>query len=159
MNENMNIDTGVISDLKDRYLLFNIEDTKYGVSLEYVLEIINVQNITSVPGVAHYIKGIINLRGKIIPIIDVRIKLGLPEREYDDKTCIIVLNIHEMNAGVIVDSVSEVVSAENSQLSAPADVGEASSRYLSSILEIDNKIVLNIDCEKFFKSDLENSQF
>lgn len=159
MNEYINADMGVISDLKDRYLLFNIEDTKYGVSLEYVLEIINVQTITRIPGVAHYIKGIINLRGKIIPIINVRIKLGLPEREYDDKTCIIVLNIHDMHAGVIVDSVSEVISAENSQLSTPADVGEASSRYLSSILEIDNKIVLNIDCEKFFKSDLENNQF
>lgn len=158
MNENMNSGTGLTNDLKDRYLLFNIEDTKYGFSLEYVLEIINVPSLTPVPGVAHYIKGIINLRGKIIPIIDVRLKLGLPEREHDDKTCIIVLNIHDMQAGVIVDSVSEVVNAENSQLSVPADFGEASSRYLSSILEIDNKIVLNIDCEKFFSADLE-SQF
>ena len=159
MNENMNAGTSFASDLKDRYLLFNIDDTKYGVSLEYVLEIINVQTITQVPGVAHYIKGIINLRGKIIPIIDVRLKLGLPEREYDDKTCIIVLNVNEVQVGVIVDRVSEVVNAENSQLSVPSEVGEATSRYLSSILELDDKIVLIIDCEKFFSSELDYGQF
>ncbi|HHU05652.1 MAG TPA: purine-binding chemotaxis protein CheW [Clostridiales bacterium] len=159
MNENMNAGTSFASDLKDRYLLFNIDDTKYGVSLEYVLEIINVQTITQVPGVAHYIKGIINLRGKIIPIIDVRLKLGLPEREYDDKTCIIVLNVNEVQVGVIVDRVSEVVNAENSQLSVPSEVGEATSRYLSSILELEDKIVLIIDCEKFFSSELDYGQF
>jgi purine-binding chemotaxis protein CheW len=159
MNENMNAGTSFASDLKDRYLLFNIDDTKYGVSLEYVLEIINVQTITQVPGVAYYIKGIINLRGKIIPIIDVRLKLGLPEREYDDKTCIIVLNVNEVQVGVIVDRVSEVVNAENSQLSVPSEVGEATSRYLSSILELEDKIVLIIDCEKFFSSELDYGQF
>jgi len=159
MNENMNADTGYIDELKDRYLLFNIEDTKYGVSLEYVLEIINIQAITFVPGVAHYIKGIINLRGKIIPIIDVRLKLGLPEREYDDKTCIIVLNVNDSHVGIIVDSVSEVVNAENSQLSVPADVGEATSRYLSSVLELEDKIVLIIDCVKFLKAELDSGQF
>ena len=159
MNENMNAGTSFASDLKDRYLLFNIDDTKYGVSLEYVLEIINVQTITQVPGVAHYIKGIINLRGKIIPIIDVRLKLGLPEREYDDKPCIIVLNVNEVQVGVIVDRVSEVVNAENSQLSVPSEVGEATSRYLSSILELEDKIVLIIDCEKFFSSELDYGQF
>lgn len=159
MNDTINAGTSYSSDLKDRYLLFDIDDTKYGVSLEYVLEIINVQTITTVPGVAHYIKGIINLRGKIIPIIDVRLKLGLPEREYDDKTCIIVLNVNEVQVGVIVDRVSEVVNAENSQLSVPSEVGEATSRYLSSILELEDKIVLIIDCEKFFKSELDYSQF
>ena len=70
-----------------------------------------------------------------------------------------MLNVNEVQVGVIVDRVSEVVNAENSQLSVPSEVGEATSRYLSSILELEDKIVLIIDCEKFFSSELDYGQF
>ena len=159
MNDSINISTEAYEELKGRHLLFNIEDLKYGVSLEFVLEIINIQLITKLPGVIDYIKGIINLRGKIVPIIDVRLKLGLEEREYDDKTCIIVLDVNSVNIGIIVDSVSEVVNISPSQLSSPPTSGDLQTRFFSSVCELGDKVILNLDCEKFLKSDLESISF
>ena len=156
MNEIMISADTTNSELEGRYLLFNIGETLYGVPLTYVLEIINVQNITYIPGIVHYVKGIINLRGKVVPIIDVRLKLGMEERDYDDKTCIIVLEVADMQIGVIVDSVSEVINTGPGQLPQPPKAGTvgAAREYLSSVFELDNQIVLNIDCAKFLKDDI-----
>ncbi|MEF9976118.1 MAG: chemotaxis protein CheW, partial [Oscillospiraceae bacterium] len=79
-------------DLDGKYLTFFIGEATYGVELINVIEIISVQNITNVPGIPGYIKGIINLRGRIVPVIDVRTKIGLEERAYDERTCIIVIS-------------------------------------------------------------------
>lgn len=153
MNETIVTAAETIDQLEGRYLLFNIAETRYGVPLSYVLEIINVQSITFIPGIVHYVKGIINLRGKVVPIIDVRLKLGMEEREYDDKTCIIVLDVADMHIGIIVDSVFEVVNAGKDQLSQPPKTNNTIREYLSSVLELDQQVVLNIDCAKFFKED------
>lgn len=146
-------------ELSGRVLLFNIGSALYGLPLTHVLEIINIQKSTHLPNTPIYIKGVVNLRGKVVPVIDVRLKFNMEERPYDDKTCIIVTEIHEMQIGLIVDSVSEVVTLEASHMSTPpersvGDQGE-SNRYLASVSELDGKIVLNIDCEKFFQSDLD----
>lgn len=157
----MSIDTNLsageaLDDLKGSFMTFYIDNTFYGIELLYIVEIISVQPITHVPGLPEYYKGIINLRGKVVPIIDVRLKFGQEERPYDDKTCILVVNIHEMQVGLIVDSVAAVVTMDNAQHNPPPDVGGArtAERYLSSIANVGGKIILNIDCEKFFQSDL-----
>ena len=80
----------MLDDLRGRYLTFNIGEVSYGLELYHVIEIIGMQPITNVPNLPDYIKGITNLRGRVVPIIDVRLKFGQPERDYDDKTCIIV---------------------------------------------------------------------
>lgn len=144
-----------LEDLRGRFLTFLIDDTYYGIELLYISEIIGVQSITRIPGLPVYFKGIINLRGKVAPVIDVRLKFGQPERPYDDKTCIIMVNISEMQVGLIVDMVADVVSMDDAIRNPPPESGaRTGDRYLSSIANVGGKVVLNIDCDKFFQSDL-----
>ena len=150
-----NIAEDALDDLKGRYLTFFIDDTCYGIELLYISEIIGVQPITHIPGLPVYFKGVINLRGKVAPVIDVRLKFGQEERPHDDKTCIIMVNISDMQVGLIVDMVADVVSMDDAIRNPPPENGMRSGdRYLSSIANVGGKVVLNIDCEKFFQSDL-----
>ena len=142
-------------DLTGRYLTFYIDDVVYSLPLNHVIEIIGIQNITHIPGVPPYVKGIVNLRGKVVPISDVRLKFGQPERAYDDKTCIVVVLINDMNIGLIVDSVADVVALDKIDMAPPSHterrVGES---FLDSISSLNDKVILNIDCMKFFQSDM-----
>ncbi|MBE6906554.1 MAG: purine-binding chemotaxis protein CheW [Ruminococcaceae bacterium] len=150
-----NIVSTVMDDLQGKFLTFHIEDTIYGIELLHVIEIISIQNATRIPNVPAYIKGIINLRGKIVPVIDVRLKFKQSERVYDEKTCIIVVVIEDMQVGLIVDRVSEVVTVDQAELANPPELGTTSNeKYLQSIATVGEKVVLNIDCHKFFHSDL-----
>ena len=143
-----------LDDLNGRYLTFYIGETCYGIELCNVIEIIGVPSVTHVPSLPAYIKGIINLRGKVVPVIDVRVKFDQEERAYDDKTCVIVVMVEEMQVGLIVDVVADVVSIGDGESNEPPDLGKAGERYLSSIAKIGEKVVLNIDCKKFFQIDL-----
>ncbi len=151
-NDILNTEQTVQSELDNRFLMFYINHMLYSVELRYVLEIITVQSVTHIPSVPGYVKGIINLRGKVIPVIDMRLKLGMEEREYDDKACIVVVEIKEIHIGLIVDSVSEVVnvSKDNTSSTPPGDITE---KYISSITVHNDRTVLNIDCEKLFMDD------
>ncbi|PKM74486.1 MAG: chemotaxis protein CheW [Firmicutes bacterium HGW-Firmicutes-16] len=141
--------------LNDRYLLFTIEGSYYGLPLAMALEILTVQSITKLPRVADYVKGIINLRGKVIPVLDVRKKLGIPERPYDDANCIIVIEIRDVHVGLIVDMVSEVATVPADRVIPPPKTIGENSNFISSVSQLDNKIVLNLDCERFFANDFE----
>ncbi len=147
----VNIET---EDLQGRYLLFNIDNMEYSVSLAMVLEIIQTRNITHLPHLAPYIKGIINLRGKIVPVIDVRLKFGIEEKPMDDQTCIIIAEVKNMQIGLIVDTVSEVVTVDKNKLSIPPATKEMSAWYVDSVTERNNKVVLNINLEKLFREDV-----
>lgn len=143
-----------IDDLSSRFLTFGIGDTIYGISLTNVLEIIGIQDITTVPNVPQHVKGLINLRGKVVPVIDTRLKMGKPERDYDDLTCIVVIDIQDMHIGLIVDNVSEVISVDLETAAVPPKTGIQENQFLSSVIERDGHTVLNIDLEKFLASDL-----
>lgn len=144
-----------LDELKGRFLTFYIDQALYSIELCHIIEIISIQPITYVPGLPGYFKGLINLRGKVVPVIDVRLKFGQEPRDYDDKTCIIIVTIHDMQVGLIVDRVAEVVSIEEEHRNTPpASVGRSDNRYLSFIAKTGDKVILNIDCEKFFQSDL-----
>ena len=143
-----------LGELEGRHLLFCIEEVLYGVSLVLVLEILQMQNITRLPNVANYIKGIVNLRGKVVPVVDVRLKFNLPEKEHTNKTCIIVLDIKGTHVGLIVDSVSEVATVKNTTLSDPPSDTNLPNQFLSSVAEIGEKVILNIDFERFFQDDM-----
>jgi purine-binding chemotaxis protein CheW len=120
-----------------------------------VIEIIGMQHITHIPNVPYYIKGIINLRGTIVPISDVRLKFALEERPYDDKTCIVIVLINDMNVGVIVDRVAEVVSQDKSSMAPPpASDKRIGDSYLDSISTVNDKVIMNIDVVKFFQADM-----
>jgi purine-binding chemotaxis protein CheW len=133
---------------KNKYLTFNISTEDYAIEIKNVIEIIGIQKITEVPNVKKYIKGIINLRGIINPVIDVRMRFGIENKEYDDRTCIVVVHINGVSVGLIVDEVNEVVNISEDMISAPPKTNKGSqSRYIQGIARIgDNvKILLNIN--------------
>ncbi len=143
MSENMMIATE--DDLSGRFLTYYIGNALYGIELMNVTEIISVQPITRVPGLPAYVRGVINLRGKILPVVDARLKLNSPPREYDAFTCIVVLSVGGLQVGLIVDRVDQVVTFDPSQLTRPQELGH---RFLSSIADLSGKTVLNLDYEK-----------
>ncbi len=96
--------------LKGRFLTFSLGKETYGIEIRYVTEIVGIQPVTEMPEMPSYLKGIINLRNKIIPVMDVRLRFAKQPRDYDDRTCVIVVDIHGLALGLIVDSVSEVLS-------------------------------------------------
>lgn len=153
-----------------KYLTFALHTEEYGLEILKVREIIGYMAITHVPRTDECIKGVINLRGQVIPIIDLRLKFGMPEAEITEKSCIIVVEALKegvtKQVGLIVDSVSEVLDVAQSQMEPPPEFGGALDRTLIlSMAKIDAKIVilLNIDrvlfdedCEEFSDEE-ENS--
>ncbi len=141
-------------ELNDRYLLVHIDGMLYGTPLSIVTEILPIQNITRIPCVINYIKGIINLRGKIVPVVDVRLKFNLEEAEHTDKTCIVVVNYNGSHVGLIVDSVYEVAPINSDMLSPPPKSNTVANQFISSITELNKNVILNIDFERFFSEDM-----
>ena len=113
---------------KGKFLTFSLGKEDYGVEIKYVTEIIGIQSITEVPDLPAYINGIINLRGKIIPVMDVRLRFGKTVREYDDRTCIIVIDINDISIGLIVDRVSEVINIPESEIVPPPQLDKDSKQ-------------------------------
>jgi purine-binding chemotaxis protein CheW len=140
--------------LHGRFLTFTLVDDIYGLPIEYIVEIIGIQSITIVPNVPAYIKGIINLRGKIIPVIDVRLKFGKCEAEYNDRTCVIVIEISDISVGLIVDNVDEVLTIEEDNIAAPpANRMGFENRYIMGIGKMGGKVQLLLDCQKLLLGD------
>ena len=132
-----------------RYLTFELDGEHYGVNIEYVIEIIGIQDITQLPGTPKYVKGLINLRGKIIPLIDAREKFGKEKAEYNDRTCIVVLDIGEIMVGLVVDVISDVINIHDSDVEEAPNIGKIkANKYIKKIAKIDKKVELLIDCEK-----------
>ena len=105
-----------------KYLTFSLADEEYGLEILKVREIIGIMDITAVPQMPEYVKGVINLRGKVIPVIDLRLKFGLPAAEYTDQTCVVVVDVGTL-MGVIVDTVQEVLDIDASQIDPPPPLG------------------------------------
>jgi len=135
-----------------KYLTFRVADGEYGIGIANVIDIIKLQEITPVPHMPDYIKGITNLRGTIAPIIDLRLRFGLCEGIYDERTCIIVLNLKDMNIGLIVDEVREVAEiGEDSIQPPPKSTGDAAKNYfVKSIGTFEGKIRQLLDIDKVF---------
>ncbi|MGE5630369.1 MAG: chemotaxis protein CheW [Caulobacteraceae bacterium] len=140
---------------KGRFLTFSLGKETYGIEIKYVTEIIGIQAITEVPELPEYIKGIINLRGKIIPVMDVRLRFKKESREYNDRTCVIVVDIKDISVGLIVDSVSEVLSIPEQDIVEPPQMSKGfGNRYIKNIGKVGNDVKLLIDCEKLLKEDV-----
>ena len=141
----------------DKFLTFLLCQEEYGIEIRYVTEIIGIQNITEVPDMPHYIKGVINLRGKVIPVMDVRQRFSLQERAYDDRTCIIVINIDEQSVGLIVDRVSEVLDIPEAQVEpSPKVKSGESSRYIQGMGKVGNRVKILLDARQLmFDPDQE----
>ncbi|MDR0917633.1 MAG: chemotaxis protein CheW [Oscillospiraceae bacterium] len=128
-------------------LLFTIDQTTYGVPIQYITEIIGVQPITIVPKVPYYIKGVINIRGKVVPVINIRNKIALPEIDFDEKTCIIVVDVEEITVGLIVDRVREVVNVNPNDICSTSEYKSINqNNYIEAIIDSGGEIkqLLNI---------------
>lgn len=142
-------EVGEIEVEKERFLTFRSADLTFAVNTKYVIEIITNHSITTLPMVPEYIKGIINLRGQIIPIVDIRLRLGKPsiDMENNESNCIIVLDIDSISVWIIVDSVSQVVDSELSKIS-PVPVNNQ-RELVNGMISLDvNNVVLLLDCEQ-----------
>lgn len=139
---------------KDKYLTFTLDNEYFGIDILFVTEIIGIHLITPVPDFPAYVKGIINLRGKIIPTMDVRLRFKKEAQVYDERTCIIVVDIGETSIGLIVDRVSEVIDIPDENISPPPHIGKhVHHGYVKAIGKIGEKIKLILDCEKLLSED------
>lgn len=137
-----------------RFLTFALGTEIFGIEIRFVTEIVGMQPITSLPEAPAYMKGIINLRGKIIPVIDIRLKFKKEPKEYDDRTCIIVIDLSDVTVGLIVDHVAEVLMIEDGNIAPPPDQKAGlQNRYLAGIGKVGNDVKLLLSCERLFKDD------
>ena len=130
----------------------------YAIEIKFVIEIIGIQPITELPQLPEYVKGIINLRGKIIPVIDVRLKFKKKPMEYNDRTCIIVVEMRDIFVGLIVDNVSEVLTIADEDIAPPPNINkEIENKYIKAIGKVENEVKLILDCEKLMdNNDVES---
>ena len=130
-----------------RFLTFVSDNITFGVSTDYVIEIISSYMICTLPMVPDYIKGIINLRGQTIPIIDIRLRMGKMPQDYTDATCIIILEIKDISVGIVVDSVTPVLDIDLDRIS-PIPTQNQQELTSSMISREDGSVILFLDCEE-----------
>ncbi len=144
---------GGVKELAGKYLTFALSDEEYGIGILKVREIIGLMEITAVPQTPPFVKGVINLRGRVIPVLELRTKFGMPSQEYNDRTCIIVVEVNgsggTIQVGMLVDSVSEVLSITVEEIEPPPSFG-SSNVATNAILGMakikgDVKILLDVN--------------
>ena len=131
-----------------KYLTFKLADEEYGVQILKVREIIGIMGITTIPQMPVYMKGVINLRGKVIPVIDLRLKFGLTEIEHTEQTCIIVVDVGS-EIGIIVDTVSEVLDITDQNIEPPPEVGATTSTaFILGMGKVGEEVKILLDINK-----------
>lgn len=142
--------------LKDMYLTFRLADEDYGIEIRYVTEIVGIQKITEVPDMPEFVKGVVNLRGQVIPVIDVRLRFHMQPRDYDERTCVIVVSIDTTQIGLVVDTVNEVRAIpENCISPAPKVSMSTSSRYIRGMGKVGDEVKILLDASKLlFEEEL-----
>lgn len=150
--EKMDQAVKVMTDKEGKYLTFSIADEEYGVSILKIKEIIGMMPITTVPQTPEFIKGVINLRGKVIPVVDLRLKFGMDAIDYTERTCIIVVEIEgstgTVQIGIVVDSVSEVLNIKGDDIEETPTFGaKLNTDYILGMAKMEGgvKILLDID--------------
>lgn len=141
---------------QDKYVTFKSGNEYFGLKIEYVNEIIVFQEITEIPESEDYIKGLINLRGKIIPVIDVRIRFKQEPIEYNDRTCIIVINVKDTVVGLIVEKVAEVVEIKQENILKSPSIGnedKSQNKYVYGIGKVGDSVKLLLDPDKLLKDE------
>jgi purine-binding chemotaxis protein CheW len=146
------------SGLGGKYLTFTLGNEEYGVPVLKVREIIKVMDITQVPQVPEHVLGVINLRGKVIPVIDLRRKFGFPALEYTERTCIIVADVDLAPArvmmGIVVDSVSEVLNVTEAEIDETPDFGGQNvTDYLLGLAKVKGTVKILLDLDRVLGSD------
>jgi purine-binding chemotaxis protein CheW len=136
-----------------KYLTFTLSEEEYGIEILKIREIIGMMDVTTVPQMPHFVKGVINLRGKVIPVIDLRLRFGLDSKPYDDRTCIIVAEVksHDGNVqmGLVVDTVSEVVNISLEEMeNTPVFGVNVDTHYILGMAKLKGKVKILLDIDK-----------
>lgn len=143
--------------LSGKYLTFKVDKEMYGIEIRFVIEIINLVEITKVPDMPSYICGVINLRDNIIPVMEIRKRFNVSSKEFDSDTCIIVIDVEGVSIGVIVDSVSEVIAIPDENLQSPPKVTKTkASVYIRHFGKVDKNVFILLDVKKLlYQEDLD----
>lgn len=138
---------------KDKYLTFRLAPEDYAIDIQYVTEIVGIQPITEVPDLEDFIKGVMNLRGKIVPVVDARLRFHLAAKPYNDRTCIIVVNTDIATVGLIVDEVSDVVTIPETHISDPPKTSKGSQgRFIQGIGKVGEQVKMILNIQNLFSS-------
>lgn len=145
--------------LAGKYLTFTLEKEEYGIALLKVKEIIGMMPITSVPQTPDYVKGVINLRGKVIPVSDLRMRFEMAAADYTDRTCIIVVEIQgeetTIQLGIVVDAVSEVMNIKAEEVEAPPSFGtKVETDYILGMANMDGQVKILLDIDRVLTSEV-----
>lgn len=141
-----------------KYLTFNLADEEFGISILKVKEIIGMMSITPVPRVPEFVKGVINLRGKVIPVVDLRLKFGMPEAEYDERTCIIVVEVARSNAvtnmGIVVDAVNDVANIRSEDVEQTPSFGVSlDTDYIMGMAKSEGQVKILLDIDRVLSQE------
>lgn len=143
-----------LEDLDQQYLTFRLNDQDYGIQILEVQEIKGWTAVTPIPNSPKFIKGVLNLRGTIVPIIDLRLRFNMDEKDYDQFTVIIVVNICNKLSGLVVDSVSDVMNASAEQhCEAPEFQGQINRKFIEGLVQFDEKLLILLDIDKLAEVD------
>tara|TARA_Y100000294_G_scaffold121979_1_gene113429 strand:+ start:78 stop:578 length:501 start_codon:yes stop_codon:yes gene_type:complete len=144
----------VIKNVEGKYLTFFLSNEEYGLEILKVREIISVMEITSVPQTPDFIKGVINLRGKVIPVVDLRLKFGMPETEYTKETCTIVVDVQGLQMGIVVDTVSEVLDIAESDIEPPPAFGSTiKTDFILGMGKVKEEIKILLSIDKILSAE------
>ena len=151
------VEGDLTSDLPDdvggKYLSFELAGEEYGLEILKVRELMGIMDITQVPQTPEFVRGVINLRGKVIPVIDLREKFALEPKEYDDQTCIIVVQVDTL-MGIIVDAMQEVHDIPSADIAPPPELGASvDTRFLLGLGKVGDDVKLLLDIDKVLSTD------
>jgi len=151
----------VMTDREGKYLTFSMASEEYGIGILKIKEIIGMMSITTVPQTPEFIKGVINLRGKVIPVIDLRLRFGMTANDYTERTCIIVVEIPGLSGtvmiGIVVDSVSEVLSIKGDEIEETPTFGtKLNTDYILGMAKMDGGVKILLDIDRVLSRDEMN---
>lgn len=145
----------VSNDLK--VIVFQLKDEEYGIPVQQVQSIERVQHITRVPKAANFVKGVINLRGVVTPIVELRKRFGLEESNYSDSTRIIIVGLEDMEVGLIVDAANDVIDIPDGTIEPPPEVvGSVEAEYLNGVAKIEKRLLILLNLDKVLTTETKN---
>ena len=143
------------NDAQDKHLLFQLGDEEYGVPIDRVQNIEEMHKIVAVPDMPEYVRGVINLRGSVIPVVELRRRFGMPTREFDDRTCIVVIATESRTVGFIVDTVNEVheIPRESIQPRPEFNSGDGHDQFVSGLGTVDGEVKILLAVDRLMRAD------
>ncbi len=156
--ETMSQAINTITDKEGKYLTFALAEEEYGIGILKIKEIIGMMSITTVPQTPEFVKGVINLRGKVIPVIDLRLRFGMESIDYNERTCIIVVEIDgqsgSVQIGIVVDTVSEVLNVLGKDVEETPTFGaKLNTEYILGMAKMEGGVKILLDIDKVLSAD------